>query len=61
LGQALPKDAIFHFLLGDPGMANYTDKVIKEMEPEAIRQIGEWQKALLRQNSRQNKRIMRFG
>ena len=44
LGQALPKDAIFHFLLGDPGMANYTDKVIKEMEPEAIRQIGEWQK-----------------
>jgi hypothetical protein len=22
LGQALPKDAIFHFLLGDPGMAN---------------------------------------
>jgi type I restriction-modification system DNA methylase subunit len=44
LGQALPKDAIFHFLLGDPGMANYTDKVIKAMEPEAIRQIGEWQK-----------------
>lgn len=44
LGQALPKDAFFHFLLGDPGMANYTDKVIKEMEPEAIRQISEWQK-----------------
>ncbi|MEG4442047.1 N-6 DNA methylase [Microcoleus sp. AT9_B5] len=44
LGQALPKDAIFHFLLGDPGMANYTDKVIKAMEPEAIRQISEWQK-----------------
>ena len=44
LGQALSKDAIFHFLLGDPGMANYTDKVIKAMEPEAIRQIGEWQK-----------------
>jgi type I restriction-modification system DNA methylase subunit len=44
LGQALPKDAIFHFLLGDPGMANYTDKVIKAMEAEAIRQIGQWQK-----------------
>lgn len=44
LGQTLPKDAIFHFLLGDAGMANYTDKVIKEMEPEAIRQISEWQK-----------------
>ena len=23
---------IYHFLLGDPGMANYTDKVIKELE-----------------------------
>lgn len=44
LGEALPTDAIFHFLLGDPGMANYTDKVIKEMEPTAIAQINEWQK-----------------
>ena len=25
---------IYHFLLGDPGMANYTDKVIKELEPD---------------------------
>ncbi len=25
---------IYHFLLGDPGMANYTDKVIRELEPE---------------------------
>jgi very-short-patch-repair endonuclease len=44
LGQALPADAIFHFLLGDPGMANYTDKVVKAMEPAAIAQINEWQK-----------------
>lgn len=44
LGQDLPPDAIFHFLLGDPGMANYTDKVIKTLEPEAIAQINEWQK-----------------
>ncbi|MBW4523233.1 MAG: DUF559 domain-containing protein [Scytolyngbya sp. HA4215-MV1] len=44
LGQALPTDAIFHFLLGDPGMANYTDKVLKAMEPAAIAQINEWQK-----------------
>lgn len=43
LGEALPTDAIFHFLLGDPGMANYTDKVIKAMEPEAIAQIRQWQ------------------
>jgi very-short-patch-repair endonuclease len=44
LGQDLPADAIFHFLLGDPGMANYTDKVVKAMEPAAIAQINEWQK-----------------
>ncbi|PZO11270.1 MAG: hypothetical protein DCF25_19700, partial [Leptolyngbya foveolarum] len=44
LDQDLPEGGIFHFLLGDPGMANYTDKVIKEMEPEAIAQIREWQK-----------------
>ncbi|MGQ4650335.1 Eco57I restriction-modification methylase domain-containing protein [Lyngbya aestuarii] len=44
LGEALPQQGIFHFLLGDPGMANYSDKVIKELEPEAIDQIKEWQK-----------------
>lgn len=44
LGQDLPADAIFHFLLGDPGMANYADKVVKAMEPAAIAQISEWQK-----------------
>ncbi|MEO0644687.1 MAG: hypothetical protein AAFZ17_00815 [Cyanobacteria bacterium J06650_10] len=44
LAQDLPEGSIFHFLLGDPGMANYTDKVIKKMEPEAIKQIKDWQK-----------------
>jgi type I restriction-modification system DNA methylase subunit len=44
LGEPLPKDGIFHFLLGDPGMANYTDKVIKQLEPDAIQKINEWQK-----------------
>ena len=35
---------IYHFLLGDPGMANYNDKVIKELEPENIKLIKKWQK-----------------
>lgn len=30
---------IYHFLLGDPGMANYTDKVIKSLEPDNIKLI----------------------
>lgn len=45
LGEALPDDGIFHFLLGDPGMANYTDKTVKKLEPDAIKIIDEWQKA----------------
>lgn len=30
---------IYHFLVGDPGMANYTDKVIKGLEPDNIKLI----------------------
>lgn len=43
----LPKDGIFHFLLPDPGMAAYTDKVIKELEPEAIDRCKRWNKAFV--------------
>lgn len=34
----------YHFLLGDPGMSNYKDKVIKELEPENIKLIKQWNK-----------------
>ncbi len=43
----LPKDGIFHFLLPDPGMAAYTDKVIKELEPDAIDRCKRWNKAFV--------------
>jgi hypothetical protein len=43
----LPDDAIFHFLLPDPGMAAYADKVIKELEPEAIERCKRWNKAFV--------------
>ena len=35
---------VYHFLLGDPGMSNYTDKVIKELEPDNIKLINDWRK-----------------
>lgn len=38
------KRQVYHFLLGDPGMANYTDKVIKKLEPDAIKQLKNWNK-----------------
>ena len=43
----LPQDGIFHFLLPDPGMAAYTDKVIKELEPDAIERCKRWNKAFV--------------
>ena len=34
----------YHFLLGDPGMCAYTDKVIKELEPDNLKKMKEWNK-----------------
>ena len=36
---------VYHFLTGDPGMCNYTDKVIKSLEPEKIKAMKQWNKA----------------
>ena len=44
LTEQLPPESIFHFLLPDPGMANYTDKVIKQLAPDNIKKIKDWQK-----------------
>lgn len=43
-GQHERTKEIYHFLLGDPGMANYTDKVIKGLEPENIKKLKAWNK-----------------
>lgn len=45
LGKKRKAKQIYHFLLGDPGMSNYTDKVIRSLEPETIKKIKEWNKA----------------
>ncbi len=39
-----PKKQIYHFLLGDPGMCAYDDKVIKSLEPANIKKMKEWTK-----------------
>lgn len=38
----------YHFLMGDPGMCNYTDAVIKSLEPEKIARIKEWNKRFIK-------------
>lgn len=35
---------IYHFLLGDPGMCRYSDKVIKSLEPDSIKAMAAWNK-----------------
>lgn len=35
---------IYHFLLGDPGMCSYSDKVIKSLEPDNIKAMAAWNK-----------------
>ncbi len=42
--QELPDDAIFHFLLPDPGMAIKANAVIKELLPEQVKAINSWKK-----------------
>jgi hypothetical protein len=36
---------IYHFLLPDPGMVGYSDKVAKQLRPEAFSRIKAWKKA----------------
>ena len=35
---------VYHFLTGDPGMCDYTDKVIKSLEPEKLKAMKAWNK-----------------
>jgi hypothetical protein len=42
--QELPGDAIFHFVLPDPGMAIKANAVIKELLPEQVKTISNWKK-----------------
>ena len=38
---------VYHFLTGDPGMCNYTDKVIKSLEPDKIEMVKKWNKSFV--------------
>ncbi|MCY4233526.1 MAG: hypothetical protein OXE59_07290 [Bacteroidetes bacterium] len=48
LSGSRPDDAIYHFLLGDAGMANYKGKVIKSLAEDEINQINEWRKSFIK-------------
>ncbi|MXY05928.1 MAG: hypothetical protein F4171_02575, partial [Gammaproteobacteria bacterium] len=40
-----PTDAVYHFLLPDPGMADYRNKAAKQYESENFEHIAAWRKA----------------
>ncbi|MAA66894.1 MAG: hypothetical protein CL581_19230 [Alteromonadaceae bacterium] len=43
-GGARSEGEIYHFLLPDPGMAGYNDKVAKQLRPDAFKKIKDWKK-----------------
>ncbi|WP_045221848.1 Eco57I restriction-modification methylase domain-containing protein [Desulfonatronum thioautotrophicum] len=47
-GEARPSGAIYHFLLPDRGMAEYKDKVVKQMAAPELEAIKKWKKDFLR-------------
>lgn len=42
--KRMPRKQVYHFLLGDPGMCSYSDKVIKSLEPDKIKEMTRWRK-----------------
>lgn len=45
------KNEIYHFLLGDPGMSNYTDKVIRSLASDNVNKIRAWNREFISPHS----------
>jgi hypothetical protein len=43
-GERRREGAVYHFLLPDSGMADYTDRAVKQMTGDATRRIGQWRR-----------------
>lgn len=42
--KRMPRKQVYHFLLGDPGMCSYSDKVIKSLESDKLKAMAKWSK-----------------
>jgi len=47
-GEERPQGSIYHFLLPDKGMADYTDKAVKALVPENMAAVKRWKKEFIR-------------
>ena len=43
-GYDRPADAIYHWLVPDPGMSVYNDRVVRDLKPSDIKAIAAWRK-----------------
>ena len=50
LDGKLADQVIFHFLLGDPAMASYSDKVINALQSQTIKSINSWNKGFAQES-----------
>lgn len=41
-GKRMPRKQVYHFLMGDPGMSSYTDRVIRDLASDKIQAIRTW-------------------
>jgi len=49
---------VYHFLLGDEGMANYTDKVVKELKKDEIETINKWRKEFIKPYNKEEIKLL---
>lgn len=52
-GLKRPENTVYHFLLPDPGMANYKNKAAKALEPEKFKEIADWRREFCKPLSEQ--------
>lgn len=46
--KRMPRKQVYHFLMGDPGMVDYTDKVIKGLAADNLKKMKEWNRSFIR-------------
>ena len=51
-------EQVYHFLLPDAGMAEYTDKVVKDLVPAQIKEIKDWKKEFTKLFSKEHTQQM---
>ncbi len=58
LGEKRASGTIYHWLLPDPGMSHYNDKVIKKLAEQPIKDINAWRKAFVKPFTDRDARLL---